>query len=281
MGRRRAELLVQGAGLLLGVAHRLDHVDPVMPAGDLDRRVGAVVREHHDPVRRPGLPGQRLQGEREDGLLVVRRDEHGAPDACAGRELLALSGARWAGGRPPVAPRGSSARAAAPAAPAVRAGRPWEAAAERDGAGRAPASPPPSAAQPGRRRTLRPAAPRPAARPRQGSRARRRGAAAPARVRGRCRSPRRASAGPPARTDPRPRRSARWSASRTVQHCAAARAGPPWPRRRLSCRGSRRAPRAARSRSTAGGRPRPCAAPCRHPSARCRAGAGARGSGST
>ena len=60
-GSSSGQLLVERTGLLLGVADGLDHLDPVR-AGHLDGRVRAVVRDHHDPVRGPGLLRQRPQG---------------------------------------------------------------------------------------------------------------------------------------------------------------------------------------------------------------------------
>ena len=78
VGQQPGQRLVERAGLLLGVADGLDHLDAA-GAGDLDRRVGAVVGDHDHAVRRPGLAGQGVEGGGEDRLLVVGGNEDGAP----------------------------------------------------------------------------------------------------------------------------------------------------------------------------------------------------------
>ena len=70
--------LVERAGLLLGVADGREDVGAVLP-GELGGVVGAVVGDDHHPVRRPGLPPQRLQRRRDRERLVVRRHQHRQP----------------------------------------------------------------------------------------------------------------------------------------------------------------------------------------------------------
>ena len=87
VGSSSVEHLVEGAGLLVAVADRLVDLDAAL-AGDLDGAVGAVVGDHDDAVRRPGLVAQRVERRADRGLLVVgrqQRDErtHGPHGALA------------------------------------------------------------------------------------------------------------------------------------------------------------------------------------------------------
>jgi hypothetical protein len=64
------EPLVERSGLTSGVPDGLDHLDTLVGASDRDRPVGAVVRDHDDPVDGPRLAEQGFD-RRSDVLLLV------------------------------------------------------------------------------------------------------------------------------------------------------------------------------------------------------------------
>ena len=67
----------QRTDLAVLVGDRLDHRHPTAERpGDLDRLVGAVIGDHHHPIRAPRLRQQRPDRRRDRVLLVVRRDHH-------------------------------------------------------------------------------------------------------------------------------------------------------------------------------------------------------------
>ena len=110
------QLLVERTGLLLGVADRLDDLDPVL-AGDLDGGVGAVVGDDQDPVRWAGLllPGTRSVIAEDGsslcaGISTVHRTVCTAP----------VAGDSADAGHSGVDITGSAARAPAPARPTRR-----------------------------------------------------------------------------------------------------------------------------------------------------------------
>ena len=146
VGAAGGQLLVERTGLLLGVAHRLDHLDPVR-RGDLDGGVGAVVRDHQHPVRGACLLCQRLHVSPRmasslcAGISTVHRR------TVPSRQLLGFGeGGGWPLGRalgaghPGLQMSPSITRRARRTAGAAAGGR--------DGPEKAHASPPPSAARP-------------------------------------------------------------------------------------------------------------------------------------
>jgi len=73
-GEQLPQDLVQGACLLVRIAHRLDHLDAGAPR-DFHRGVGAVVRDHDDALGWVRLAHEGRDGLRKRRLLVVRRDQ--------------------------------------------------------------------------------------------------------------------------------------------------------------------------------------------------------------